>query len=55
MIDEDEKRDEMKRWKIYMKDDKGKKRKDMQKDMNDIFPEDNILDIITISRYDYHM
>ena len=38
-----------------MKDDKRKKRKEMQKDMNDIFPEDDILDIITISRYNYHM
>ena len=52
-----------KRWMIHIKDDKmkddigGQERWMMNdgKKRHDIFPEDNILDIITISRYNYHM
>ena len=53
MIHDNDKRDDMvkredmqERWK--MKDDK---RHEIR---HDIFPEDDILDIITISRYNYH-
>ena len=54
MIHDNDRRDDMvkrkdmqKRW--MMNDDKRHARR------HDIFSEDDILDIITISRYDYHM
>ena len=46
MIHDDDRRDDMERWK--MKNDKRHAKR------HDIFPEDDILDIITISRYNYH-
>ena len=54
MIHDDDRRDDMvkiedmqERWKMK-NDERHAKR-------HDIFPEDDILDIITISRYNYHM
>ena len=54
MTDENDRRDDMvnkedmqERWKMKNEERHAKR--------HDIFPKDDILDIITISRYDYHM
>ena len=53
MIDEDDRREDM----VWMKDthERWQKKEDKRHaERHKLFPEDDILDIITISRYNYH-